>query len=133
MNQTIPADKGNFRAFKNLRKDASDNRPLFQGKLTLPGLPDERGFALWASVSKTSGETVLSGKALASATAQINEIAKPREVLDPDAAIKIAQDGGKGLTIDPHAILLFANKQKDAEHADRPDYWATTIPAAASG
>jgi hypothetical protein len=128
MTQTAAdADKGNFRAFRNLRKQPDDAKPLFQGRLSLPGLPDERGFALWPTVSKKTGDTVLSGRAKPDGNSQIDDIAKPEKV-DPDAAIRVAQDGGKGLTIDPHGILLFKNKQKDADNPDRPDYWGYYNP-----
>ena len=52
----------------------------------------------------------------------------PRRPCDPDAAIRIAQTGGKDLTIDPHGMLLFSNTQKDAENPTRPDYWGYYNP-----
>lgn len=128
MNEPTDTQKGNLIAFLNNRKKADDNRPAFQGKLTLPGNPAERGFALWASTSKKTGDTMLTGEAGQSATMQIDKLSKPTKMLDPDAAIQIAQTGGKGLIIDPHGLLLFTNKQKDAENVDRPDYWGYYNP-----
>lgn len=127
--QKRPVDptKGNLRAFTNFRKTPDNNQPLFNGKLTLPGHADERGFALWPTVSEKSGATVLSGRARPAATAQIDAWAKP-DAIDPDAAIRVAQNDGKGLTIDPDALLLFENKQKDASSPDRPDYWGYFNP-----
>ena len=119
--------KGNFIAFLDFNKKPDDDRPAFRGDITLPGTADKRSIALWPSVAKT-GDTVLTGRAGESATAQIDKIADPDRVSDPDATIEIAQNGGKGLTIAPHGILLFTNKQKDKEHADRPDYWGYYNP-----
>jgi hypothetical protein len=121
-------EKGNLIGFYNLKKEPGDDRPAFQGRLSLPGNPMERPFALWPTTSEKTGETLLSGRAGESARSQIDKLANPEKPLDPDTAIKVAQNEGRGLTIDPHGILLFSNKQKDAEHPDRPDYWGYYNP-----
>ncbi len=117
-----PAAFGNLIGYLNLKKRHGDDRPLFQGKLTLPGQPSERGFALWAHSSERTGETLLSGRAGDSPTAQIDSFAKPST--DPGPTLEVSQrDGAQGLTIDPHTLVLFTNKSKDSENPSRPDYF----------
>ena len=128
MNDSKPEiQKGNFIAFLNGTKQVDDNRPAFQGRLSLPGNPSERSVALWVYTAK-NGQVLLNGKAGESAATQIEKLTKPpREVIE-DASIKVAQNDNKGLVIDPHNVLLFTNKQKDAENPERPDYWGYYNP-----
>lgn len=126
-------DRGNLIGFINVRKDPGDNRPIFQGRLNLPGHADERGFALWSYTSEKTGQTVLSGKALASAAQQVEQLTSPDRPHDTDTTIAIAQrDGAEGLEIKPHAMVLFANRSKDAENPSRPDYWGYFNPGGES-
>lgn len=125
--------RGNLIGFLNSAKQPGDSKPVFQGKLSLPGSPSERGFALWAYTSEKSGDTVLSGRATNAATEQVKDLIHAKPDKTADTIISIAQkDGGKGLEIAPHALLLFSNKQKDKEGADsekvRPDYWGYYNP-----
>lgn len=125
---TEPA-KGNLIGFFNKQKLPGDKQPVIQGKLSLPGNPAERGFALWAHTSERTGATVLSGRAGDTPTAQIDKFTKPQPSLTADATIEIAQrDGEKGLTIEPHSILLFTNTQRDADNPTRPNYWGYYNP-----
>lgn len=120
--------RGNLIGYLNKSKQPGDDRPVFQGKLSLPGLTTERGFALWAHTSEKTGDTVLSGRAGESATSQIEKLTKPPRQHDTDTTIKLEQrDGSAGLSIDPHSMLLFTNKQKDTNQA-RPDYWGYYNP-----
>lgn len=122
-------ERGNLIGFINVRKDPGDNRPIFQGRLNLPGHPDERGFALWSYTSEKTGHTVLSGKALASAAQQVENLSSPERPHDTDTTIALAQrDGAEGLEIKPHAMVLFTNRNKDAENPSRPDYWGYFNP-----
>lgn len=130
-NDTTP--RGNLIGFLNNAKQPGDSKPVFQGKLTLPGAASERGFALWAYTSEKSGDTVLSGRATNAATEQVKDLIHAKPNKSADTIISIAQkDGGKGLDIAPHALLMFSNKQKDKEGADpekvRPDYWGYYNP-----
>lgn len=122
-------DRGNLIGFLNTRKMPGDTRPVFQGKLMLPGLETDRGFALWASTSEKSGATVLTGRAGESATVQIDKFTKPPVEHDADTTIALAQrDGAEALEIKPHSMVMFTNKAKDAENQSRPDYWGYYNP-----
>ena len=121
--------KGNIIGFLNITKQPGDDRPVFQGKLKLPGQEAERGFAVWAFTSEKSGETVLSGRAGESAIAQIDKFAAPERAHDTDTTISIAQkEGGQALEVKPHTLVMFTNKSKDAENQNRPDYWGYYNP-----
>jgi hypothetical protein len=43
---TQAPEKGSLIGFYNLKKEPGDDRPAFQGRLSLPGNPVERPFAL---------------------------------------------------------------------------------------
>lgn len=121
--------KGNLRGFLNRQKMPGDNRPVFQGKLTLPGQAQERGFALWSYTSEKSGQSVLSGSAGASAAEQIDKMTNPPREHDTDSAIAIEQKGGgEALQMKPNSIVMFTNKGKDASTQSRPDYWGYYNP-----
>jgi hypothetical protein len=136
MQQTQQDIRGNLIGFLNQAKTPDDQRPVFSGKISLPGNPAERGLALWAYTSKTSGETLLSGKAGESPTAQIDKLIKPAtapdvgKAINPDTSIKVGQNGEKALIIDPHSVVLFSNKQKDLENPARPDFYGYYNPGA---
>lgn len=122
-------DRGNLIGFLNVRKDPGDNRPIFQGRLSLPGHREERGFALWSYTSEKTGQTVLSGKVLASAAQQVEQLTSPERTHDTDTTIALAQnDGAEALEIKPHAMVLFTNRSKDAANPSRPDYWGYFNP-----
>ena len=122
-------DRGNFRAFKNNSKEVGDDRPLFQGKLTLPNSNEERSFALWPYASKKDGATILSGRAGASANSQISAYTQPdREQVQRLAVELPAQENGKPFKIDPDALFLTENKTKDSNNPSRPDYYGFYNP-----
>lgn len=124
--------RGNMIGFLNTSKQPGDLRPVFQGKLTLPGTISERGFALWATTSERSGATVLTGRAGDSAVAQIDKLTKPVAEHDADTTIALAQrDGAEALEIKPNSMVLFTNKSKDAANQSRPDYWGYYNPGGA--
>lgn len=121
--------RGNMIGFLNTSKVPGDARPVFQGKLTLPGVLAERGFALWATTSERSGATVLTGRAGENAVSQIDKLTKPAPDHEVDATIALAQrDGAEALEIKPHSMVLFTNKSKDAQNQSRPDYWGYYNP-----
>lgn len=125
----LDPDRGNMIGFLNTRKLPGDNRPVFQGKLNLPGIETERGFALWAVTSEKSGATVLTGRAGESAMAQIDNFTRPESQHDADTTIALAQrDGADGLEIKAHAMVMFVNKSKDQDTQSRPDYWGYYNP-----
>lgn len=121
--------RGNLIGFLNTKKSPGDSRPIFQGKITLPGQEAERGYALWSYTSEKSGATVFSGKALDEANTQIERLTSPEREYDTDTTIALAQkDGAEALEIKPGAMVMFTNKSKDAENPSRPDYWGYYNP-----
>lgn len=121
--------RGNLIGFLNTKKTPGDNRPIFQGKLTLPGKETERGYALWSYTSEKSGATVLSGKALDDANTQVERLTSPDREYDTDTTIALAQkDGAESLEIKPGAMVMFTNKSKDTDNPSRPDFWGYYNP-----
>ncbi len=121
--------RGNLIGFLNTKKCPGDSRPIFQGKLSLPGKETERGYALWSFTSEKSGATVLSGKALDDANTQVERLTSPERQHDTDTTIALAQkDGAESLEIKPGAMVLFTNKSKDADNQSRPDWWGYYNP-----
>lgn len=117
--------EGSLVAFK--RTNRTKDAPAFQGTVTLPN-QDERGFALWASRSKQTGEIIFSGRAAENKQVQIEKLIDPAKQFG-DREIELMQkDGAKGLTIKPHDMVMFTNRQKDAEHPTRPDFWGYYNP-----
>ena len=122
-------DRGNFRAFKNNAKEVGDDRPLFQGKLTLPNSKDERSFALWPYASEKDGATILSGRAGVSANSQIASYTQPAQEQVQKLAVEIpSKTDGKPFKLDPDSLILFTNKSKGAENPERPDYYGFYNP-----
>lgn len=123
---TRKLDQGSMVAFKRLNRE--NNTPAFQGTITLPGHTEERGFALWASRSKQTNELVFSGRAGESKQVQLEKLVNPGKEFGDREIELVQKDGGKGLTIKPHDVVMFTNRQKDAEHATRPDFWGYYNP-----
>lgn len=122
-------DRGNFRAFKNNSKEVGDDRPLFQGKLTLPNSKDERSFALWPYASEKDGSSILSGRAGVSANSQIASYTQPAKEQVQKLAVEIpSKTDGKPFKLEPDSLILFTNKSKNAENPERPDYYGFYNP-----
>jgi|EndMetStandDraft_9_1072997.scaffolds.fasta_scaffold05994_2 hypothetical protein len=113
-------------AFLNSEKQLGDNKPAFEGKLSLPGNRQERRVALWAHTTK-QGRTMLAGRVSRSAAAQIEELARPVRD-DDDALIEQAQTDSKQFAVDAHEVLLFTNSRKGPESSSAPDYWGYCNP-----
>lgn len=123
------AHRGNFRAFKNTSKEIGDDRPLFQGKLTLPNSKDERSFALWPYASGKDGATILSGRAGASANSQIAAYTQPSKEQVERMAVELpSRNGAEPFRLEPDAVVLFTNKTKQEANPDRPDYYGFYNP-----
>lgn len=121
MSQDDDEEEGRFIAFLNSRKQAGDNKPAFEGKLTLPEETDERRAVLWAHTTKT-GNTLLAGKVGRSASEQIDALVRPpQETGEPEED----EADGKELDVAPDEILLFKNDRKDGK---QPDYWGYYNP-----
>jgi len=126
---TTQPDRGNFRAFKNTSKEVGDDRPLFQGKLTLPGMKEERSFALWPYASEKDGTTILSGRAGLSANSQIAAYTQPPKEQVQKLAVELpSRNGAEPFKLEPDSLILFTNKTKDQENQGRPDYYGFYNP-----
>ena len=111
---------GAFRAFLNSAKVPGDDRPAFEGELTVPGDESPRTFALWARKDK-NGNPILSGRVSAltgSAMDQIAELANNAAEVSP---ITIG-DRKEPLTLKARELLLFHNRKKDSNEK-QPDYY----------
>lgn len=125
----MPRDRngeGRLIAFLNLKKEPGDNKPAFEGRVSLPQDANERRAALWAHTTK-KGRTMLAGRVSKSAVSQIEELARPARDAD-DVLVEQALSDGKQFTVDPHEILLFSNARKGPEQAAHPDYWGYYNP-----
>ncbi|WP_046847908.1 hypothetical protein [Hyphomicrobium sp. GJ21] len=121
-------DRGKFKVYKNFKKQKGDDRPLFQGTISLPGEDAVRPVILWGYESQ-SGNIVLSGRALEDGNGQIEELIRPDMDTSADEVMEIAlKNGSKGLQVKPNDIVLFTNTQKNAENESRPDYWGYHNP-----
>lgn len=115
--------KGTLRAFLNTEKVKGDNKPAFEGKLTLPGDPVERPVALWLRQRKEDGALMLAGRVeqpRGSALEQITGLAggKTRELAVNDGKLKLK----------PGEVVLFENRTKAASApadgpGSKPDFY----------
>jgi hypothetical protein len=121
-----PSKEGRLVAFLNLHKTPGDNKPAFEGRVSLPQDANERRFVLWAHTTK-NGRTLLAGQVSKSAAAQIDELARP--VVKPDdTLIDQAQSDDKQLAVAAHEILLFTNTRREPAQTAHPDYWGYYNP-----
>ena len=120
--QKADPTRGNFVAFWNYRKGDNEKLPTMQGRLSIPGNQQDRAFALWPSLTD-KGDTVISGRLGLSANDQITKAADPTREGPDDPPIQVGTNPEKMLTINPGSLVLFTNKNKDAENPNRPDYW----------
>jgi hypothetical protein len=111
--------RGVFRAFLNTDKNQGDDKPTFQGNLTLPNAEDqERAFALWGRATKNGGimltgrTTPVQGKAIAQIANLITPVAETAPALTvPD----------RNVTLKPGEIVLFQSKSDDG--GKRPAFY----------
>ena len=128
MTETKP---GNFIAFVNRDKAPGDNRPAFEGRLSLPGTDAERRLVLWAhelpEAPAGANRVMFMGQADA-LTADASPIDQIAALTRPptDAATEATY---ANLTLRPQQIVLFPNKFKDEDPSKpRPDYWGAFNP-----
>ena len=97
--------RGVFRAHLNPERVQGDDKPTFQGSLTLPNAEDqERPFALWGCATKT-GSIMLTGRTApvhGKAMAQIASLVAPTTEAAPALAVP-----DRNLTLKPGEIVLF--------------------------
>lgn len=134
---TIDQPRGDFVAFMSRDKQPGDNRPVFDGRLTLPGTEISRSFALWSHdyADPATGEAriMFTGQADAVATS-----ATPMEQvasLQRDTGASAEPAAISKLSLRARQLVLFPNKFKDEapkvgeEAKNRPDYWGAFNPA----
>jgi hypothetical protein len=102
--------KGNFQAYKNLATSDQANRPAFNGRITLPGLPEERGFSLWGAVSRKTGKLILSGPVTPDRDTQwANLHRKPGDPSPDVTKFVVMQEGQDPFPVKPHHMILFTS------------------------
>lgn len=116
--------KGNFVAFANRYKKATDRRPNFDGRLAIPGTEREFRVALWAATDKT-GKVMFSGQSadISASDSALEQIATMAGV---GADMKTLEEGG--ISLRPGQIVLFANSFKDEQNPNRPDFYGRWNP-----
>lgn len=120
---------GNFVAFINRDKEPGDKRPMFQGRISQPGIEHEHPFSLWAHefTDGKTGEVKTMFNGTAGAVA-VNAAAEDQIAALMHNAPK--EEGVLGnLTLAARQVVLFPNRFKeDAPEKDRPDYWGAYNP-----
>jgi hypothetical protein len=121
---------GNFVAFLARDKQPGDRKPVFDGRLKLPGTDDDLTFALWGHeyADTKSGEmqTMFNGRsdAVSPAADPMQQVAA---LLKSDEANSPAAVGN--LELQARQLVLFPNRFKaDAPEKQRPDYWGAYNP-----
>jgi hypothetical protein len=122
----MTTDRGNFIGNLNRTKQPGDKRPLFQGRIGLPGSDKEYVFALWGYEGK-NGKTVFNGRANAFAS-NSDAIAQVGELIRADGPATGVALEDNGLTVKPQQLVLFANGFKDEAHPNRPDFYGRWNP-----
>lgn len=117
--------RGNFVAYINRSKQAGDQRPDFQGKISMPGQDREFACALWASRDK-NGRTIFTGRA--AVVANSDDVEKQIESIVAAHDAGLSTQTEKNLQLSADQIILFTNTFKDAEHPNRPTYWGRWNP-----
>lgn len=122
MDQTT---RGNFVAYVNRSKQAGDQRPDFQGKISIPGQDREFACALWASRDK-NGKTIFTGRT--AVVAHSDDVEKQIETMVAARESGQSPQSEKNLTLSADQVVLFTNTFKDEEHPKRPTYWGRWNP-----
>ena len=102
--------QGRLVAFLNADKQPGDQRPAFNGDITLPDDPSERRLLLWPHAIK-KGHTLLAGRVSKSAMEQIEALTRPSPERAEDL-IEQARTDGRQLAVDINEILMFENSRK---------------------
>lgn len=122
--------RGNFIAFLNRDKQPGDNKPAFDGRLSVPGSDEELRLALWAHdyINPKTGEVqiMFNGQTgLASTTAAPMEQVAALLRQNPEQAGATLGN----VTLAARQVVLFPNGFKaDSPDKDRPDYWGAFNP-----
>lgn len=120
---------GNFIAYMNRNKEPGDNKPTFDGKLSVPGAEGEQTFALWAHEYKDSktGELRIMFNGRADAVSPTDEPISQVVSLMTSGTDEKVMIGN--LSLSQRQLVLFPNRFKEeAPEKDRPDYWGAFNP-----
>lgn len=119
MSETNERPRGVIRAFMNSDKTPGDDKPSFNGRLTLPGTVKETSFALWLRRDK-QGAVILSGQSQQVSGSALEQIAALADAPERDAPdINVGSESAP-LILKPHDIVLFESK---ARGDNRPDFY----------
>lgn len=121
---------GDFMAFLVRDKEPGDQRPVFTGKLSLPGTEQDLLFPLWgneyADPNTGAMKTMFNG-----AVDVVPTDADPQDQINALLATSKAEDtvSISNVELRPRQIVLFPNRFKDeAPDKKRPDYWGAFNP-----
>lgn len=115
-------EAGRLTAYKNRAHEPGNKQPAFKGTIHPEGTTDPRPLALWARISKKTGDTYFTGKAGETAATQIDKIAAGEPEDDsntPEAETEQA--------VKPHQVRLFKNTRKEPG-TKQPDYFGYYNP-----
>lgn len=122
--------RGNFVAFLNRDKQPGDNKPAFDGRLSLPGHDTQLPFPLWAHEYKDPK----TGEVKIMFNGRIDAVSPTDAPLDQVATL-LKEDGANpeatysNLQLKARQLVLFPNGFKaEAPEKQRPDYWGAFNP-----
>ena len=119
MSDTNERPRGVIRAFMNSDKVPGDDRPSFNGRLTLPGTFKETMFSLWLRRDK-QGAVILSGQTQPVSGSALEQIGALADAPEQNAAdINMGSDTAP-LVLKAREIVLFESK---ARGENRPDFY----------
>lgn len=108
-------NKGNFQAYKSLRK--GEKAPAFTGRITLPGSSEDRAFSLWGATSKKNGSLILSGPVTPSREKQWDRVAGNAPEEEP--RLIAMQDGTPPFSVATNHMVLFTNPNRDVSEGKK--------------
>lgn len=121
---------GNFIAFLARDKAPGDTRPMFEGRISLPGSEIELPVPLWGheyTDPKTGELKVMFNGSTDAVSAQDTPQDQVAALLKADDAQETASLSS--LTLKARQVVLFPNRFKnEAPDKDRPDYWGAYNP-----
>lgn len=119
MSDSNKRSRGVIRAFMNSDKVPGDDRPSFNGRLTLPGAFKEITFSLWLRRDK-QGAVILSGQSQPVAGSALEQISALADAPEENASEINMGSATSPLILKAREIVLFESKARGDK---RPDFY----------